>query len=93
MPLLAAVAVDNVQAAATVTPAEARTIAKEAYSYANPLADNYRILYGFFIDRNNPEYKTPLNQIRNLSRVYTPDDRAVQTPNSDTSYSWKEKVT
>lgn len=77
-----------VLAQTAVTPAEARAIAKEAYIYGNPLADNYRILYGSFVDKNNPEYKGPWNQLRNLSRVYTPDDREVQTPNSDTPYSW-----
>ena len=37
--------------------------------------------------RENPEYKGPWNQIHNIPRVYTPDDKAVQTPNSDTPYS------
>jgi hypothetical protein len=71
-----------------IASADARAIAKEAYIYANPMVDNYRILYNFFIDRNNPEYRAPWNQIRNLARVYTPADRQVQTPNSDTPYSW-----
>ena len=86
--LFAAVAFQNAHAQTALAPAEARAIAKEAYIYANPLADNYRILYGSFVDRTDPEYKTPLNQIKNLARVYTPDDKAVQTPNSDTPYSW-----
>jgi len=50
--------------------------------------DSYRVLYGYFVDRDNPEYKAPWNQIRNISRVYTHEDRAVQTPNSDTPYSF-----
>jgi hypothetical protein len=74
--------------AASLTPEETRAIAKEAYIYANPLADSYRIMYGSFVDRKNPEYKGPWNQLHNISRVYTPDDKAVQTPNSDTPYSW-----
>jgi hypothetical protein len=86
--LFAAVAFQNAHAQTALAPADARAIAKEAYIYANPLADNYRILYGSFVDRTDPEYKTPLNQIKNLARVYTPDDKAVQTPNSDTPYSW-----
>ena len=69
-------------------PEEARAIAKEAYIYANPMADNYRIYYSSFVDKTDPEYKAPFNQIRNFARVYTPDDKAVQTPNSDTPYSW-----
>ena len=37
--------------------------------------------------RTNPEYKAPFNEIKNMPRVYTPEDRAIQTPNSDTPYS------
>ena len=39
------------------------------------------------MDRQNPEFKAPWNQIRNIPRVYTPADKAIQTPNSDTPYS------
>jgi hypothetical protein len=70
-----------------VTPAEARAIAKEAYIYGYPLVDNYRIQYAYFVDTENPEYKAPWNEIKNIPRVYTPEDKAVQTPNSDTPYS------
>src|SRR5271156_1343581 len=70
-----------------VSPAEARAIAKEAYIYGFPIVDSYRILYAYFVDTNNPEYKAPWNQIRNMPRVFTPDDKAAQTPNSDTPYS------
>ena len=88
MALLSAVALQNSCAPTPVTPAEARAIAKEAYVYGNPLADSYRILYGSFVDRKNPEYKGPWNEIHNVARVYTYRDRTVQTPNSDTPYSW-----
>jgi hypothetical protein len=66
---------------------EARAIAKEAYIYGFPMVDGYRIQYAYFVDRNNPEFKAPWNQIRNLPRVFTPDDKVVQIPNSDTPYS------
>ena len=71
----------------SVTPAEARNIAKEAYIYGFPMVDSYRIQYAYFVDHANPEFKAPWNQIRNIPRVFTPDDKAVQTPNSDTPYS------
>src|SRR5262245_62574520 len=67
--------------------AEARAIANEAYTYGFPLVDSYRIQYAYFVDRNNREYKGPWNEIQNTARVYTPDDKAVQTPNSDIPYS------
>src|SRR5580692_11076380 len=71
-----------------VTPAVARAIAKEAYIYGFPLVDNYRVEHDYFIDRQSPEFKAPWNQIANIPRVFTPADTAVQTPNSDTPYSW-----
>jgi hypothetical protein len=70
-----------------VSSAEARTIAKEAYIYGFPMVDNYRIQHAYFVDRESPEFKAPWNQIRNIPRVYTPEDKAIQTPNSDTPYS------
>jgi len=71
-----------------LSPEEARTISREAYTYGFPLVDNYRILYSYFENRTDPEYKAPWNSIRNVGRVYTPEDTAIQTPNSDTPYSF-----
>lgn len=71
-----------------LTPKEAQQIAKEAYTYVNPMVDNYRILHSHFVDSKHPEFKAPWNQISNVTRVYTPDDTTIQTPNSDTPYSF-----
>ncbi|GAU83298.1 DUF1254 domain-containing protein [Bosea sp. BIWAKO-01] len=70
------------------SPAEARAIAKEATIYGFPLVDNYRIQHSYFVDRNSPEFKAPWNTLVNNARVYTPADTAIQTPNSDTPYSY-----
>ena len=40
------------------------------------------------MDKNNPNFKAPWNHLKNINRVFTPADTAVQTPNSDTPYSW-----
>ena len=71
----------------SLTTTEARAISKEAYIYGFPMVDGYRIQYSYFVDRNNPEFKAPWNEIKNIPRVFTPEDKAVQTPNSDTPYS------
>ena len=71
-----------------LTPDEARQIAREAYTYANPMVDNYRGLYNYFIDTNNADYKGPWNTVINMARVYTHEDRTIQTANSDTPYSF-----
>lgn len=68
-------------------PAEIRAIARDAYIYGYPMVDSYRILHTYFVEKDSPEYKGTWNQLRNIPRVYTPDDKAVQTPNSDTPYS------
>jgi hypothetical protein len=34
-----------------------RSIAKEAYIYGYPMVDGYRIQYGYFVDKTDPEYK------------------------------------
>lgn len=73
---------------AEVTPAEARAIAKDAYVYGFPLVDSYRIQHEYFVDSKSPQHKGPWNQIVNIPRVYTPADTAIQTPNSDTPYSF-----
>jgi hypothetical protein len=70
-----------------ITPEEARVIAKEAYIYGYPMVDSYRIYYSYFVDSKDPEFKAPWNKLRNTPRVYTPDDKTIQTPNSDTPYS------
>ena len=76
------------RAQTSVTPAEARAIAREAYVYGFPMVDSYRIQYAYFFDSQSPEFKAPWNRIVNTPRVYTPADTAIQTPNSDTPYSF-----
>ncbi|MFT4037879.1 MAG: DUF1254 domain-containing protein [Thermomicrobiales bacterium] len=63
-------------------------VATEAYIYGFPMVDNYRILYAYFVDKGGPQYKTEWNTLFNTASVYTPADTAVQTPNSDTPYSF-----
>ncbi len=64
-----------------------REIAKEGYIYGYPMVDGYRVQYDYFEDRSNPEFKAPWNELRNIPRVYTAEDRAIVSPNSDTPYS------
>jgi hypothetical protein len=85
LPVLRLTAAD---AQINVSPAEARAIAKEAYIYGFPIVDNYRIQHAYRVDRADPEYKGPWNQIWNSARLFSPADKAIQTPNSDTLYSF-----
>jgi hypothetical protein len=74
--------------AAEIAPAEARAIAKEAYIYGFPIVDTMRVQYAYFTNKKDPDYKAPYNVLLNVSRVFTPDDKSIQTPNSDTPYSF-----
>jgi hypothetical protein len=56
--------------------------------YGVPMVDQYKTMHAFSIDKNNPQYKGPFNSILNIARVFTPDDTAFVTPNSDTPYSF-----
>lgn len=71
----------------TLSAAEFRTIAKDAYIYGFPIVDNYRVMHSFFVDRGGKEFKAPWNRIHNETNVFTPADKTIQTPNSDTPYS------
>ena len=71
-----------------VTDAEARSIAKAAYIYGVPMVTVYSTLYAFSVDKGNPQYKGPFNSILNVARVFTPEDTAFVTPNSDTPYTF-----
>lgn len=64
-----------------------RAIAKDAYVYGFPMVDSYRIQYAYFVDKGNPQYKGEWNKPHSIARVFTPEDTAVQTPNSDTPYT------
>jgi hypothetical protein len=72
----------------SVSDKEAQRIAKEAYIYGVPMVTVYSTLYAFSVDKANPQYKGPFNSILNVARVFTPDDTAFVTPNSDTPYTF-----
>ena len=69
-----------------LSPEEAKQIAKEAYVYGFPLVVNYKTMYMYALDENSPEYKGPFNFLSCEARLFTPEDKAVVTPNSDTPY-------
>ncbi len=65
---------------------EARAIAKEAYIYGFPLVMGYKTIYNYAVDKENPEYKSPFNKLSCVARLFTPEDKAIVTPNADTPY-------
>ena len=69
-----------------LTPVEAKAIAKEAYVYGFPMVVNYKTMYMYVVNEKSPEYKGPFNKLACDARLFTPEDKAVVTPNSDTPY-------
>jgi hypothetical protein len=69
---------------------EAQKIAEEAFVYTFPMVMGYGIMYEYFVDKSSGQYKTTMNQLFNEANVFTPEDTAVVTPNSDTPYSFIE---
>src|SRR5947208_4782489 len=71
-----------------VTAAEARVIAKQAYIYGVPMVSFYTTVYVFNVDKTGKAYRGPFNIIPHTPvRVFTPEDTAFVTPNSDTPYT------
>lgn len=69
-----------------LTTESARQIAREAYIYGFPLVMNYKTMYAYTLNKQSPEFKGDFNELGCEARVYTPEDKAVVTPNSDTPY-------
>lgn len=71
---------------AELTAKEAKQIAKEAYVYGFPLVLNYKTMYDYAIDKKSPDYKGDFNKLVCDARLFTPEDKTIVTPNSDTPY-------
>jgi hypothetical protein len=71
-----------------ITKVAIKETVKEAYIYGFPLLMNYGVMREYFVDHNSGQFKAPFNTIYNEARVFTPQDTAVVTPDSETSYSW-----
>jgi hypothetical protein len=68
--------------------AETKAIAEEAFIYGLPIVMNYAVMYDYAVDRDSGQFKAPFNRIKNEPRVFTYEDTAIVTPNSDTPYSF-----
>jgi hypothetical protein len=74
-------------AASWPSPVEARRIAEAGYIFGLPIVMNYAVMYEYAVNRSSGQFKAPFNEIKNEARVFTYQDTAVVTPNSDTPYS------
>lgn len=87
-PVAQAAKADAAKGIAAPSIAETKAIAEEAFIYGLPIVMNYAVMYEYAVDKGGSQFKAPFNQIKNEARVYTYEDTAIITPNSDTPYSF-----
>jgi hypothetical protein len=87
-PVAKAEKADAARGIAAPSLTETKAIAEEAFIYGLPIVMNYAVMYEYAVDKGGPQFKAPFNQIRNEPRVFTYQDTAIVTPNSDTPYSF-----
>ncbi len=68
--------------------AETKAIAEEGFVYGLPIVMNYAVMNEYAVNKDSGQFKAPFNELSNEHRVYTYEDTAVVTPNSDTPYSF-----
>jgi len=66
---------------------EVKAIAIEAYIYAFPMLDNYKMLFVQAVWEKSPAYEAPLNQLKNKAVLLGPEYTTIVRPNNDTFYS------
>lgn len=70
-----------------ITPQETQQIAEEAYIFAYPMLDNYKMMFAMAIYEQSPAYEAPFNQFVFKSHLHGPEYTAIVRPNTDTFYS------
>jgi len=70
-----------------ITPKEAKAIAEEAYIYAFPMLDNYKMLFVQAVWEKSLAFEAPFNKLKNKTVLLGPEYTTIVRPNNDTFYS------
>ena len=70
-----------------LTAEQAKQIAKEAYIFAFPMLDNYKMMFAQAIYEKTPAYEAPFNTLKNKAILLGPEYTTIVRPNNDTFYS------
>jgi hypothetical protein len=70
-----------------LTPEQAKQIAEEAYIYAYPMLDHYKMMFAMAIHPESGAYEAPFNILINKSTLLGPEHTVIVRPNNDTFYS------
>jgi hypothetical protein len=71
----------------TLTPEQAKQIAEEAYIYAFPMLDHYKMMFDLAKYPESGAYEGPFNTIINKSVLLGPEYTTIVRPNNDTFYT------
>ena len=71
----------------TLTPEQAKQIAKEAYIYAYPMIEHYKMMFVVAMYKESGVYEAPFNILAHKSTLLGPEYTAIVRPNNDTYYS------
>ena len=70
-----------------LTPDEAREIAEEAYIYAYPMIEHYKMMFAMAMYPESGAYTAPFNEMTHNPELSGPKDTIIVRPNNDTFYS------
>lgn len=70
-----------------LTPEQAKQITEEAYIYAYPMLDHYKMMFALAIYPESGAYEAPFNVLKNTYDLKGPEHTVIVRPNNDTFYS------
>ena len=71
----------------TLTPKEAKQIAEEAYIYAYPMIEHYKMMFVVAMYKESGVYEAPFNIMTHKATLLGPEYTEIVRPNNDTYYS------
>ena len=72
---------------AQLTAKEVKSITREAYIYAYPMMENYKMVYVLKVWKDSPVYEAPFNELTHNAVLLGPEYTTMVRPNNDTFYS------
>ena len=73
--------------ATTVSKEEVKSITKEAYIYAYPMMEHYKMIFVTKVWKDSPVYEAPFNELTHNAVLLGPEYTTMVRPNNDTFYS------
>ncbi|WP_223033993.1 DUF1254 domain-containing protein [Hanstruepera marina] len=70
-----------------LTSQEAKQIAEEAYIYAYPMIEHYKMMFAYTMYEESGLFTGPFNTLSNNATLNGPKDTIIVRPNNDTFYS------